>query len=207
MRDGSRVTSVTGATAPFVTDEAATHAQMTLVTGVSHIDSKPPVTGDRFSQVDRYNARRRGETGNLPQPSLDPAALPLMPTDRYITDRAQLGRCRTCNHPIIRADTGQHILATVDPIQLTTLQELEHLVAGGRTYGLKPDKPQLLPGTRYLTWRSVSEIRWHPGRGLPQHDCQHPRAALDLTLLDGTLRCHVATPADPSYRHPEGIPF
>jgi hypothetical protein len=175
-----------------MTDEATTAASMTGVTGLFDITKQPLVTGDRSSQVRPYNARRKGEPEKTAHPSPDPPQLHLLPTDRYITDRAQLGRCRTCNQPVIRADLGARIHASADPTHLTPLDELQHKVAGHRTLELLPDTPGL--GPPILRIRHLSEIRWRPGRGLPEHHCGSPPATSSPELL---ARLHPA----PSARH------
>jgi hypothetical protein len=201
-------------TSPDVmTDHLFNVASMTGVTDESGIENKCLVTGDRLSLSSPLYARTgEGNREQAANASPDTAALPLMPTDRYITNRAQLGRCRTCNRPIIRADIGFQIIATVDPTYLSALQELEAIVAGEQTYELKPDQPTV-SGIRHLGPRFLSEIRWHPNRALPEHRCERPRTHLDLHLLDGTLLGHPWRQPKPVNDHDaidqptEGSPF
>lgn len=68
----------------------------------------------------------------------------------------------------------------IDLIRLSPLAELEHLVAGGTTYRLWPDRPGAV---LRLTHRNPEHIRAHPGRGMPMHDCAINHGPPDTTIL------------------------
>jgi hypothetical protein len=72
--------------------------------------------------------------------------------------------------------------ARVDLLRLTPQQELQHLLAGGITLRLVPDQPsQWIPARLCFRW--PEQIRAHPGRGLPVHQCHRTWGPVDRSLI------------------------
>lgn len=192
-----------------VTDQPSSPACMTDMTDHPGMQQVLFMTHDG-SSLGSPLTRAHDQTQQRQHPnasSVSPTSpqLPLIPTDRYITERAQLGRCRHCNQPTIRADLGAQICVSADPHRLTPLAELEHKLAGHWTYELLPDTDHGL-GPPILRARHLSQIRWRPGRALPEHHCG-TRRPLDPELLT-RLGPRPATPDDQADDHlDQGAPF
>jgi hypothetical protein len=102
--------------------------------------------------------------------------------DGPLTDRVRLRSCNRCHRPVLEALADTVMPARVDLLRLTPQQELTCLVAGGITLRLVPDEPSPWIRTR-LTWRWHEQIRAHPGRGVPVHDCTRTWGPVDRSLL------------------------
>ena len=101
--------------------------------------------------------------------------------DGPLTDRVRLVGCRRCRRAVYEALAGDVLATQVDPVLLTPRAELQLLLTGGLTYGLWPENP--LTGVRHLVIRTVTEIRAHPGRGVPLHDCARHHGPADPRVL------------------------
>lgn len=69
----------------------------------------------------------------------------------------------------------------VDLVRLIPAAELQHLLTGGTTCRLWPDRDGATE--QHLAFRDASHIRAHPGRGLPVHDCDRLHGQPDQQLL------------------------
>lgn len=126
---------------------------------------------------------RAGEVhrGNPAQASSVIGRRPSWLRDGPLTDRVRLIGCRRCRRPVLEALVEGLWAERVDLIRLTPLAELEHLVHGGQTRKLWPDRPGAID--LHLAFRTQWDIPVHPGRGLPLHDCAISHGPPDPTIL------------------------
>jgi hypothetical protein len=93
---------------------------------------------------------------------------------------------------VLEALADEVMPARVDLTHLEPADELRHLLAGGMTFRLWPENST----SPRLAFRTAANIRRHPGRGLPNHDCDVVRQP-DPTLL--TTRQHRTWTEEPPY--------
>lgn len=159
-----------------------------------------PLTHDGFLQFDGlYAGAGEGETGPSAHRSSSSAKTWRRPPWLYdgpLTDRARLRSCNRCRRPILEALADTVMPARVDLVRLSPHQELQHLVAGGMTLRLVPDIPSPWIPAR-LCFRWLEQIRAHPGRGVPVHQCDVVWGDVDRSLIRTAHRPTFTT--DPTF--------